>query len=77
MKQHFPEVYSDPFAHEINQAFHRMQPTLREIMDAHYAIPGKAKVKSYRMGITLSDYWARVDRARTYVIAWLDARKAA
>ena len=67
--QFFPEVYPRGDATVVNVAFHRMAPSLQEIMDVHYAIerPRDKKLRAELMGISRNVYWDRVSRAKCFV----------
>ena len=69
VEQHFPEVYRDE-AFEVNRAFNHMDAALREIMDVHYVARAPIKLKVHRLGISWSQYWDRVRRAKAFVAGW-------
>lgn len=74
VSQYFPEVYRDE-AFEVNRAFLHMDSTLREIMDVHYTVRSPIKIKVHRLGISWSQYWDRVRRAKAFVSGWLEMCK--
>lgn len=66
--QHFPEVYRGNAA-LVNTAFHRMPPSLKEIMDWHFTLthPRSKTLRADLMGVSLRVYWERVNRAKCFV----------
>lgn len=69
VEQHFPEVYLPGDQQLVNEAFHRMSPTLKEIMDWHYVCehPRSKTLRADMMGISPRVYWDRVTRAKTFI----------
>jgi hypothetical protein len=69
VEQHFPEVYLPGNEQLVNTAFHRMSPTLAEIMDWHYVLemPRDKRKRADLMGISPQQYWDRVKRAKTFI----------
>ena len=75
-EQHFPEVYTGD-AMLVNNAFKRMPPALRTMMDAHYVIdtPRDKRVRADLMGISAKKYWDGVRAAEVYVEGYLAAQQ--
>lgn len=72
--QHYPEVYRRD-ALEVNRAYKQLPPALKEIMDVHYVARAPIKLKVHRLGISWSQYWDRVRRAKSFVAGWLEMCK--
>ena len=68
-EQHFPEVYAPGTQQLVNVAFHRMSPTLREILDVHYVVqaPRDKRLRADLMGISRNQYWDRVRHAKLFI----------
>jgi hypothetical protein len=68
VEQHFPEVYVGDIA-TVNAAYWRMPPVLKETMDWHYVLqePRSKTVRADLLGISVREYWLRVQRAKTFV----------
>lgn len=53
----------------VNLAVKRMNPTMRELVDWHWTleVPRDRRLRADMMGISPSQYWSRVGRAREFV----------
>lgn len=53
----------------VNTAFHRMSPTLQEILDVHYVVqtPRDKRLRADLMGISRNQYWDRVRSAKLFI----------
>lgn len=72
VEQHWPEVYEGQ-SKVVNDAFHRMRPWLRVVMEVHYVAKASPAVKADFLCISMPAYWRAVEAARIYVEARLDA----
>ncbi len=70
VEQHYPEVYEGD-ARLVNQAFHRMRPDLKVIMDIHYCAKAPAQVKADYLAVSIQAYWNRVNDVRAFVEGYL------
>jgi hypothetical protein len=75
-EQHWPEVYTGE-AFIVNQAFQRMRPHLKEVMELHYACRGPAEYKAEALYISLDKYWRDLSDVRAFVEGWLARADAA
>lgn len=73
---HWPEVYEGESV-LVNQAFHRMRPWLKVVMDVHFVANAAPKVKAEFLCISLQSYWREVNDVRTYVEGYLAAQEQA
>jgi hypothetical protein len=67
--QHYPEVYPED-DYETNRAIQHMPGILREIVEFHYVYTVPIKTKLPVLDIASSEYWARVNRAKSFVEGW-------
>ena len=71
---HWPEVYEGESG-LVNQAFHKMRPWLRVIMDTHFVANAAPQIKSDFLCISLQSYWREVNDVRTFVEGYLASRE--
>ena len=70
--QHWPEVYTgDAFV--VNQAFHRMRPRMKVVMDLHYCAVAPAEMKAKFLCVSMPVYWRTVGEIRTFVDGFIAA----
>jgi hypothetical protein len=67
---HWPEVYEGESA-IVNQAFHRMRPWLKVVMDTHFVANAPPALKADFLCISLQSYWREVNDVRTFVEGYL------
>lgn len=67
---HWPEVYEGEAA-IINQAFHKMRPWLKVVMDTHFVAKAPPAMKADFLCISLQSYWREVNDVRTFVEGYL------
>ena len=72
VEQHYPEVY-EGVSRVVNQAFHRMRPVLKVIMDIHYCAKAPAQVKADYLALSIQGYWNRVNDVRAFVEGYIAA----
>lgn len=70
IEQHYPEVYEGD-SRFVNQAFQRMRPELKAIMDVHYCAKAPAQVKADFMALSIQGYWNRVNDVRAFVEGYI------
>ena len=71
---HWPEVYEGESS-LVNQAFHRMRPWLKTVMDIHFVDQASPQIKADFLAISLQSYWREVNDVRTYVEGYLAANE--
>lgn len=64
--QHWPEVYTDE-ALDVNLAYCRMPPDLRQILDVHYVLSGPVEMKAERLALSPRSYFNRLSAARHFL----------
>ena len=70
VEQHWPEVYEGEAA-RVNEAFWKMSPDLKVVMDVHYVARAPATLKADALAMSPSKYWQRVNWVRAFVEGWL------
>jgi len=68
--QHWPEVYEGDAA-KVNEAFWKMAPELKTVMDVHYVARAPISIKADALAMSESKYWQRVNWVRAFVEGWL------
>jgi hypothetical protein len=66
----WPEVYEGD-AKLVNDAFHRMRPYLRVVMEIHFCANAEAQRKADFLCVSLAVYWREVNEVRSFVEGWL------
>ena len=69
LEQHWPEFPYTGTLFLVNLAVKRMKPTMSEIVDWHWTleVPRDRRLRADLMGISPTQYWSRVGRAREFV----------
>jgi len=70
LDQHWPEVYEGEAA-QINEAFWRLNPELKLVMDVHYCTRVPIALKAECLCMSESAYWKRVGWVRAFIEGWL------
>ena len=73
VEQHWPEVYTGDAAY-VNQAFHRMRPAMKVVMDIHFCSPVPPAIKADFLCVSMPKYWRGVADARNVVEGSLASR---
>jgi hypothetical protein len=74
--QHWPEVYEGD-AQLVNQAFHRMRPALKVVMELHYCAHASVQRKADFLALSYDTYLREVNDVRAFVEGFLASREAA
>lgn len=71
VEQHFPEGYYSGTALQVHQAYKRMAPRLRAILDIQYIARAPATAKADLMAMDVVTYYRHLNHAKGIVLGWL------